>query len=172
MPVLASSAVSPDALLGFSGLLVTVLVAGATAMWHLASKLARMEHKTDSISTLTSKELQHNGGGSMKDYARDARDAAARAELVAEEARQRAAALGSTIDRIDGRLAQSEVRNTGFEAATTQRLGDLDHHARNTRMVLDFHVKQAAANEIAWREYETAKGGTPPPPTLSARADV
>lgn len=80
---------SPDAILGAA---TVVTLAGAGALWKLATMLAEVRG-----------QVRHNGGSTLKDDAQKAAQAAGRAEVIADEARTQATALRVVVDRLEAR---------------------------------------------------------------------
>jgi hypothetical protein len=128
-----------------SGVLVPSMLAGAAALWKLATMLAE-------VRSTTQKELGHNGGSSLKDYARDAALSSARAEAAAQLAREVAAGA-------DERVRLTAAEQHAFQAASTardeQKLVRLEHLQRDLTNVgtsLAVHVYEAQRAQEVYRQ--------------------
>jgi hypothetical protein len=113
---------TPDLVVAIAGVIVIPILGGAAvALWKLATKLSSLE-------TLVSREMNHNGGSSVKDYARAAKDEAVAARAEAQKAKHQAENVDGKVDQLaraqqdtDRRVRQVSDVVVGMQAVQTFR---------------------------------------------------
>jgi hypothetical protein len=85
--------VTADQLIALAGVALAGILAVLGGMWKLATMLAE-------VRTVTARELGHNGGSSLKDFARAARDEAIAAREQAQLAKHLAERTDAKVDAV------------------------------------------------------------------------
>lgn len=137
------------------------------ALYKIHKGLSKVEDLSNTVATLVGRELNHNGGGSVKDMARDARDGSRAAQMAAEYANARSERLEVAVDELQKGQRESTRWAAETVGATNAKIDAVARDVRQARTVLTIHVDQASRNEQNWHQWAKSVGTvTPPEPVL------
>lgn len=145
--------VSADALVGAAIALVLAALAGLVWISRRMGQVDGMERqlvdlagKVDEVLSVTVKELNHNGGSSTKDMARDSRDDARAAKKVADT-------TANLVDALHRRL-DKELHDSAFRSGEQKaKLDQIQHTTTKTRTELSWHVHESEQTRQALAEH-------------------